>query len=240
MSEIGKQHCNRVIIGATCFADADGAIAMAAILARKLEGEILGLLIEDDAILRIAYLPSAKTLAFKGGSVQSITPEAMESAFQRDAKDFQRRLTRAAGQMAVNWSFERKRGQMMSLLQSVASTGDVVFLGHQRTSFSKGEIIFIDDTHGEKTHLLDMGMEISREMDLSLQRINLSKSDEPLTKPETGLLSTVSVSSKDEMLEYLHKTNPSAVFVALKTGHNFDLHEILEAARCPVILAIHE
>lgn len=235
MNVTSKRHHNRVIIGATCFADADGAITMAAILARKLQGEILGLLVEDDAILRYANFPTATTMTFKSGLAQSVTPEIMAKAFQRDANIFERELTKAAKQVAVRSSFEHQRGQLMPLLQSIASTGDIIFLGYQRTSVAKGKIIFINETPENESPLLELGMEIAHEMHLTLQTINLVKTTQPAPKSDINPNSTVAVHDKSDLLEYLHKENPTAVIIAPTPENSLDLYKILGAARCPLI-----
>jgi len=223
MAVRNNQLRRRVIIGATCFADADTAISMAANLAKIVEAEILGLLVEDESILTYADLPFAKTLTYQRGAVQPVTRKAMDSAFQRDARTFERRLASAADQTEVNWSFEHKRGQMMSLIQSEASAGDFIFLGYQQTGIARGEIVFIDFIgNDDALHLLDLSKIIANEMKLGLQTINLTNNEK--LDQETGVL------------DYLRKTSPAAVIVAIDNQHNLDLLDILETARCPVIL----
>ena len=226
MPERNNQLRRRVIIGATCFADADAAIGMAASLAKIVEGEVLGVLVEDDSILTYADLPFAKTVTFQQGVLQPVTRKTMDSAFQRDARVFERRLASAASQTAVKWSFERKRGQMMPLLQSTATAGDFIFLGYQQTGISRGEIVFIDFVGDEASHLLGLSKAIASEMGLGLQTVNLSEHEK--LGPETGVL------------DYLRKTSPAAVIIAFDNRHNLDLLDILETARCPVILCMQK
>ena len=197
MTDRNNQLKRRVIIGATCFADADAAIAMAASLAKMVEGEILGLLVEDDSILSYADLPFAKTLTFQQGTLQPVTRKTMDSAFLRDARVFERRLANAASQTAVNWSFEHKRGQMMPLLQSAASAGDFIFLGYQQTGIVRGEIIFIDFVGDDASDLLDLSKAIASEMGLGLHTVSLSNHEK--LNPKTGVL------------DYLRKISPAAV-----------------------------
>lgn len=226
-----QQHANhqqhrRIIVGATCFADADAAIEMAANLAHMVKGEVLGLLVEDDSILHYADLPFAKTLTFQHGKAQPVTRKTMDSAFQRDARNFERRLASAADQIAVKWSFERKRGQMMPLLHSAANAGDFIFLGYKKTGLPRGEIVFIDFVDKDATPELDLSKAIAAEMRLGLKTINLSQAK----NQNNGSVAIA--------LNYLRKTSPTAVIVVTDNKHNLDLLDILETARCPVILSV--
>lgn len=221
-----NQKHRRIIVGATCFADADAAIEMAANLARMVKGEVLGLLVEDDSILDYADLPFAKILTFQHGKVQPVTRKTMDSAFQRDARNFERRLANAAEQIAVKWSFERKRGQMMPLLHSAASAGDFIFLGYKKTGLPRGEIVYIDFVGKASDPVLDLSKAISGEMRLGLKTINLSE----IESQNNGNITNT--------LNYLRKTSPTAVIVVTDNRHNLDLLDILETARCPVILSV--
>jgi len=228
----------RVIVGATCFADADAAIEMAAKLARKVEADVLGLLVEDDAIVRYARSPSAKTLTFQRGSRQHVTPKTMGRAFQRDARVFEHRLSSAARQAAVRWSFERQRGHIIPLLHSVAVAGDFIFLGYQKTPLARGQIVFIDHGGKGEGQLFNLSKEIAQEMGLALQTIHLSKSEKPPSRADSDLFSMALNASEQEMLDYLRTASPTAVIVAISPQHHFDLDEMLKAARCSVILAV--
>jgi hypothetical protein len=234
---------SRVIISATCFADADAAIAMATILARKVKGNLLGLLVEDESILRYADLPFAKVIAFQPGTPQPVTSKTMAAAFQRDAKVFKAILEKTATDASVNWSFESKRGRMMPLLHSVASKGDFILLGHQRSPISSGEIIYLNYADAEKSDFQELAIQVAREMDIPIQVISPLGEDNSTVgtfrnTKEGGSEATFSARREDQLLDYLGNKSLRAVFVAAAPDQELDIHNILEAARCPVVYLV--
>ncbi len=239
----------RVIVSATCFADADAAIKIAARLARKIQGDVLGLLIEDEAISRYAELPFAKTLAFQPATQQPVTSRAMRIAFERDAQRFKTILAKAARNASIEWSFESKRGKTIPLLHSTASKGDFILLGYQQMRASQGEIICLIDAGGNDASLLNIGKTLAQEMNIPLHQITLINHGKETPDKSSGrqlahahLISdqstTISTLNRDELLEYLRKSSPTAVFATAHIDNGDYLSTIQEAARCSVVLSI--
>jgi hypothetical protein len=227
----GKRQ-SKVIISATCFADADAAIVMAISLAQKVKGDLFGLLVEDESILRYADLPFAKVVAFQSGTPQQVTPEAMASAFRSDARTFKAILAKSAMDASINWSFESKRGQMMSLLHSMASKGDLILLGHQQSPMLSGEIIYLDYSDANDSNFRKLANQIADEMNVPFQVISSGN-----TQASAGEYITTH-HSEDQVLELLHNKSLNAVFIAASEKEDPDIYKILEAARCPIIYLV--
>ena len=164
-------HRPRVVVSATCFADADAAIKIATRLAQTIGGEVLGILVEDESISRFAELPFAKVLAFPAGSHQPDMPQvnsrAMQIAFQRDAGDFRRILAKTARDSSVDWQFESKRGKIVSIMSSTARKGDLVLLGYQQARRFSGEILYVSYTDTMDTRLLEIGKMLASDLHVS-------------------------------------------------------------------------
>ena len=227
----GKRQ-SRVIISATCFADADGAIAMATILAQKLNSDVYGLLVEDEAILQYANQPVANAVAFQSGIRQQVTPEAMAFAFRSDARIFKAILAKAAREASINWSFESKRGRLMPLLHSLSSKGDMVLLGYQRTPMISDEIIFLNYGNSGDSNFLELANQIAQESKVPFQAISSGKMQ--ASERDNATINH----SEDQVLELLHSKSLRAVFVAVSAEQDFDADKILEAARCPIIYLV--
>lgn len=243
----------RVIISATCFADADAAIAIATRLAQKIEGDVLGLLVEDETILRYAQLPFAKAMVFHSGTrqpvISQVTTRSMNEAFQRDARFFQSILAKAANEASLDWTFESKRGSLISLLHSVATKGDFILLGYQQTRPARGEIICIGFADKKDELLLELGQRLARDMNVPLHTIALKAlQNENVTEtanmqaPEQSKgehpSSPVSGIGRGDLLEYLRKASPTAVLISTDIEQDTDLAAIRDAARCPVVLSV--
>jgi hypothetical protein len=238
----GKRQ-SRVIISATCFADADAAIVLAISLAQKVKGDLYGLLVEDESILRYADLPFAKVIAFQSGTPQQVTPEAMASAFRSDARIFKAILAKSAMDASINWSFESKRGRMMPLLHSVASKGDLILLGHQQSPMLNGEIVYLDYSDADDSNFRKLANQIAREMNVPLQVISSIKCENKTSfssgnRQASGRENTTTYHSEDQVLELLHNKSLKAAFIAVSEKNDLDIYKILEAARCPIIYLV--
>ncbi len=237
----GKRQ-NRIIISATCFADADAAIVIATNLAKKVKGDLLGLLVEEESILRHADLPFSKVIAFQSGTLQKVTPEAMAAAFRSDARFFKTILEKMAMDACVNWSFESRRGQMMSLVHGMESKGDLILLGHQQTAMSEGEIVYLNFSDGDDSSFEELASQIALEMNIPFQVISPLKTDDQTAASSRNLPSpdksgTPTARHENQVLEFLRSKSLKAVFVAL-CEQDLDIQKILEAARCPVIYLV--
>ncbi len=230
----GKRQ-SRVIISATCFADADAAIAMATNLAQKVKGDLLGLLVEEESILRHADLPFSKVVAFQSGTPQQVTAKAMAAAFRSDARIFKTNLAKTAMDASLNWSFESRRGRMMSLVHSVAAKGDLVLLGHQQAPVLNSEIVYLNFAGGGEGNFEELANRIAVEMEIPLQVISPVKTGDRQS-PETD--GTITARHLDQVLEFLRSKSLKAVFVAMRPEQDLDIHKILEAARCPVVYLV--
>lgn len=231
MNTVKRQ--SRVIISATCFADADAAIVMAINLARKVKGDLFGLLVEDESILSYADMPFAKVVAFQSGAPQLVTLEAMTSAFRSDARTFETILAKSAMEASINWSFESKRGRMMPLLNSVAAKGDLILLGHQQSPMSGGEIIYMDYGSAKNSSFRKLANQIADEMNVPFQVISLP--GKQLQEEEK----IAAYQSENRILKRLQNKSLNAVFIEADEANNLDIYKIQEAARCPVIYLVN-
>ncbi|MCP4181997.1 MAG: hypothetical protein GY761_01555 [Hyphomicrobiales bacterium] len=239
------KHQSKVIISATCFADADAAIAMATSLAQKVKGVVHGLLVEDESILRHANLPLAKAVAFQSGIPRRVTPKAMASAFRRDARMFKTILAKTANEASINWSFESKPGQLMPLLHSVSSKGDLVLLGHQRTPMTSDEIVYLNYGDSGDGSFLELANQVAREMNVPFQVISFMKSESKTsfssgTGSASGRDNITTHHSVNQVLELLYKKSLKAAFIVVGEDNNLDIYEILEAARCPIVYLVQK
>lgn len=238
-------HRPRVIVSATCFADADAAIKTATRLAQAIGGEVLGILVEDEAISRFAELPFAKVLAFPVAAHQPDMPQvnsrAMRIAFQRDAGDFRSILAKTARDASVDWKFESKRGQIVSIMNASARKGDFVLLGYQQARQFSGEILYISYTETMDTRLVEIGKTLASDLHVSLHTVNVIASREPeengpIVAQKPGL--THNNFDQDELMSYLQKASPSLVLFSMPMNDDFNIRFLQDVARCSIMLSV--
>ncbi len=239
------KHQSKVIISATCFADADAAIVMATSLAQKVKGAVHGLLVEDESILQYANLPLANAVAFQSGIPRRVTPEAMAAAFRSDARIFKTILAKTASEASINWSFESKPGRLMPLLHSVSTKGDLVLLGHQRTPMMSDEIVYLNYGDSGDGNFLELANQVAREMNVPFQVISTMKSENKASissgnRQTSGRDNITNDQSEDQVLELLQNKSLKAAFIMAGEDNELDIYEILEAARCPIIYLVQK
>ncbi|MDH3264640.1 MAG: hypothetical protein OEM24_11645 [Paracoccaceae bacterium] len=131
----------RVVLGATCYAEAHAALAVAVRVATRLGGEVQGLFVEEEAALAVAARPGARIVTPGGRLLTGVGAERMARAFLSDARRFERELGAAAG--ALSWSFARRAGQRAAVLAAALAAGDVLVLGGEAPRAPAGSVVYL-------------------------------------------------------------------------------------------------
>ena len=131
----------RVVLGATCYAEAHAALAIAVRVATRLGGEVQGLLVEEEAALAVAGRPGARIVTPGGRLLTGVGAEHMARAFLSDAQRIERELEAAAG--ALSWSFARRAGRRAAVLAAALAAGDVLVLGGEALRAQAGSVVYV-------------------------------------------------------------------------------------------------
>jgi hypothetical protein len=107
-----------------CFAPGS-ATAPAAIarLARDMRAELLGLFIEDEALLRFAALPFAAEVGFASAAARTLDPASLQRALRAQAARLEHALGAVLDPAALAWSFRVARASPASAVQSALAEG---------------------------------------------------------------------------------------------------------------------
>jgi hypothetical protein len=108
------------------------ALEAAAALAAGLRAELAALFVEDERLLKLATLPFAHEIGFPSAKLQRIGLADMEKAFRVQADQLRRALEDAARQLALAWTLEVARGEILSASLARAGPGDLLVLGRGR------------------------------------------------------------------------------------------------------------
>lgn len=130
----------RIVVGLTAASDAERGIAAAAVLAGVTEAKIVGLFVQEEIMFDLAEFPFARVLDFDSPKPREISRQSMQEAFARTAAVCERVLSKRAAKAQVNWSFSTRQGDLNTVVEAMAGSGDYVVL--------PGE------THGMGTHSL--------------------------------------------------------------------------------------
>ena len=242
----GQPSRTRIVVAATCFADADPAIRIAVSLARRLDGDIRALLIEDEAVLQSAALPFARALLGSERSSRPVTPNDMQLAYLRDARRIEGSLEVATRRSTVQWSFERRQGRAQALLDQAAGSDDLVLLGYHQRRPGVGEIVLLDTSRPPRADLVKLGVEMARETgsvlrfftDAPVQGGLTGEVDETPRRVLSGRSRVVQEHSadKERFLAHIARSRPYAVLMGRGDALELGAERIAEIARCPVIV----
>jgi nucleotide-binding universal stress UspA family protein len=129
MHEGAKQGVKRVLVTLDPYGQGIDALRAAAGIAADLEAELLGLLVEDIDLVRLAELPFAREINVFSDEMEPFGGERMKRDMQLQADRLRRMLAAAAGQRRVPWQFRVIRGRVIDELMGLFSEFDLLILG---------------------------------------------------------------------------------------------------------------
>ncbi len=227
----------RVVLGATCYADADAALSVAVALARQMKAELHGLLVRDKAILSAASRPRALAVSYSGHGTTSITAETMQRAFAVDARRFESKLAATARASSLSAVFRATEGGLADALRQTVFAGDLAILGFRRATRDSGSLVLLLG-EGDETPAFaaDLANILGKRLILLRHMPGRSASYAHLAYgagPET-----LSADNTEDVLRHLERLSPVAVIMASHRAGHPPVSDVINAARCPVIFAM--
>ncbi len=125
----------RIVIGLKAASDIDTSVDAATTLAAAVKAEVVGLFIEEQAMIDLAGLPFARAMSIGATRPQRVTTEAMAQAFSRGALMCQRSLSARAQKAQVKWSFSAERGSLPEKIKTALAVGDYLVLSSEGHGF---------------------------------------------------------------------------------------------------------
>ena len=116
----------RIVVAIGGEALAARALETAALLAKGLETPLAGLLVEDEQLLRLADLPSSLEMGFPSALLRPVDRTEIERSLRLRAETARRMLAEIAARLAVQWSLEVVRGDLLREALGRALPDDLV------------------------------------------------------------------------------------------------------------------
>jgi nucleotide-binding universal stress UspA family protein len=105
------------------------ALDAAADLASVFGADLLGIFVEDAALLRMAELPCACEVASFSGEIAALDAERLRLQLRAVAERARRALAACADRARVRWSFRVSRGPVPAAVMESLAGGDLISLG---------------------------------------------------------------------------------------------------------------
>ncbi|WP_397543984.1 hypothetical protein [Roseovarius salis] len=221
----------RVVLGATCYADAEGALSLAVALARQVEAELHGLLVRDEGILTAAGRPRARVVTYSGDQASAISRTEMLRAYEADARRFEERLTGLARTARVAARFNALEGRLSEVVLQSSGQGDVVILGFRRAMRDSGSVVLVlGKGHQPPAFAAPLAAGLGKRL------VVLCASDEDRPAALHSEFETRRFHDREELLRQLETLSPAAVIIAADPGTLPATGRVLDAARCPVVV----
>ena len=240
----------RIIVAASCYADAVRAIPMAAGLAQWAGSDLHGILVEQDEALMTVGMFSAHLITSTGAQVAAPTLPQMRRSLTFDARIFEAELAKLSRANQRGWTFERLQGDLMVRMRAVAREDDILFVGHQGFYRNLGAIILIHSPGQARNQAFDIATELARNQNAPLSIWAAA------TDPEQRHLASVELDtmlrradlpgsvarvfrSGAEILERINRSSAVAVIIDARSGpfrSDADKNLLLDVARCSLVI----
>ena len=239
--EPAHDHPRRVVLGATCFADAEAALGLALGLAAQTGAELRGLMIEEETIIAYAGHRRARALDLAGRSTGGLSVERMVAAFRQDTRRLEQSLAEAARKRPIRWSVTLERGRMAAVLSGAAGIGDLILIGYRPARPATGGLVLVlgeDDGRG----IIGLAGRIAgaTEQDMHVLVPPARRAEIAETLRQAGLHRAVVESYADAaaLHKRLGRMSPAVVVMAPGAGGAEAAARLVEIARAPLILPV--
>ena len=119
----------RILVALDTSPHSQAALEAAVNLAAKMNAELLGLFVEDTALLRLAEVPCAREILYFSAAEIPLSRASVESRFRVQAGQARKAMAAAARRAQVEWSFRTVRGDVTSEVLAAASDVDLLAMG---------------------------------------------------------------------------------------------------------------
>ena len=234
----------RVVLGATCYADAAASLQVALVLAQQISGDLLGCFCADDAIIASVSYPNARAVSYSGRRFPSVSAQSMRAALHADARKFEEHLISEARRASLRAAFTRARGPLSDVLQQAPGAGDLVVFGFRRGLDGGDSIAVLCGEGRPDPQALALGAALSRRFGKTLSIFttpafhgdiadHLSELHVPRydLQPYTGI---------DAARARLDRMSLAALVVGVELPDVAAALRLMDAARCPVVVPIHK
>ncbi|MDJ0630119.1 MAG: hypothetical protein QNJ44_17830 [Rhodobacter sp.] len=222
------------MIGAGSYAEARTALRLAERLAGTLATDLGGMLVEETIWADLAGLPKQRVITSSGTFIVAPSRRQIKTVAESDAKAFRQTLSALAPQ--ENWSFERRRGELISGLCEAAKGWDLLLLGYRETHRLVGQIVLIEPPADAEQEARVLADDLAHALGTGTLAMTLGSAPQG---GGVGPPDTEHFSSEDLLLARIARLHASAVVLDLSAGplRTYDqLRRLFAAARCPIVV----
>lgn len=217
-----NKHAVKIILGATCFADANVAIDIVEKLARTLQMQIRAFLLRDDAALYASALPFARAISPSGASLE-VSDVKMQQAYFADIGSFEQALKSLAERSKVSWTLEERKGNLEGIMEAATGLDSIALFGFNQLQKPRNGIVVLAGEDQDISNLKSLAGTLSSEMNASIEILRVETNE----------------NNASNMIDLLHKLQTKSPALLIATSEIIrmtGINAILDASRCPLIV----
>lgn len=131
----------RVVVGHGSVEGADILLDLAAGLAEIVQGQLVGLFVEETALVDLADLPFSQVVRAGSGTAQNFSRAALQEAFSEQASAFRQAIMHRARDFKISCDFDRTQGDLMIELSSRCEPGDIAVISAPTGGITAGDAV---------------------------------------------------------------------------------------------------
>ena len=212
----------KIVLGATCFADAKVAIDIVEKLARTLQMQIRAYLLKDDAALYASALPFARAISPSGVSLE-VSDAKMQQAYFADIGFYERALKSLAEQSKISWTLEERKGDLDGIMEAATSHEAIALFGFNQLQKPRNGIVVLAGEDQDISNFKSLAVTLSSEMNASIEVLRVETNE----------------NNRSNMIDLLHKLQTKSPALLIATSEIIritGINALLDASRCPLIV----
>ncbi len=127
-----EEPTRRILVALDASPASVAACAAAAEIAATVGAEMVGIFVEDSALLRSAELPLTQLVGTQSAEILPFSRDDLVSQLRAQAHRARRDLELAADQAHITWSFRVTRGAVSAQIKAAAAEADLISIGYNR------------------------------------------------------------------------------------------------------------
>ena len=229
-------HGPRVLICAGCFSDAEVALGLVERIEQQLPVKLAGLLVDEGYTTEFLRPPTQRVITLAGDLIDPPTAQQARALAAGDARAFRRMLSVTAQARSVKWSFKSCSGDLIRSVFDAAEEWDILLLGRRTLHKRAGQIVIVSNVSNGSERAEKIARDLAEAAKTNHVKLVLSQKS---AQSRTVDAAFSAEEDESQLLARLSRMNAATVVVALDAGQwqSSDLmRQLLEAARCPVVV----
>tara|TARA_R110002074_G_scaffold103372_2_gene223116 strand:+ start:2790 stop:3587 length:798 start_codon:yes stop_codon:yes gene_type:complete len=227
----------RILVGASSFADAATALHIAGRVAQDTVTSLGGLLVDDEDTRVACAIPNQRIISASGAVLMTPSQAQIHTLMNAEARAFRQLLQKIADPPALEWSFDRQMGDLISTAMRAASGWDALIFGYRSSHPFIGKVVVFAPPVKDAGGLLSLSQRLAQQLRTDLVAFNVGAAAPPPSGHDRPF--DLAFETPEQAIAALDKINAQVVLIDLSRSpirSPEQLRNLVRASRCPVVV----